>query len=143
MNQVVDRFIDRLRDDPAFGSARALSRAHLEDHTLSLLAAIVHSLAAVEETSGISAELSHEGGSILDHIAFQRGAQRCRLGWSVAMVERECALLHDTVHAAACAQSPEPCSADSVTLDVLGRLLDRARAATMRGYRHGCRFTTS
>jgi signal transduction histidine kinase len=140
LEAIIAAFVSRLRADPAFGPSRALSRAQLEDHTLSMLGAIVQSLAIAQASGGLEGELLRDGSAIQEHIAFQHGAQRFRLGWSESLIVREYAILADEVLGRAQGIVPHVEEAAARALGVLARLLDRAQEMTVRGFQHAQRF---
>jgi len=140
MEPLLDAFIGRLRSDPVFGAARILSRAWLEDHTLSMLGAVVHALVVIEEGGGLEGEQLRDGSAIQEHIAFHHGEQRLRLGWTESMLDREYAILTEEVLALARRIVPGEDDGAQRLLGVLQRLLDRAHQVSIRGYQHARRF---
>jgi signal transduction histidine kinase len=140
IEQLVDAFVDRMRADPEFAASRTLSRAQLEDHTLSMLGAMAQSLTVVEESGGLEGDLLRDGSAIQEHIAFQHGEQRFRLGWTPSLLEREHTMLRDEVLSVARRLLPERSEAAQRALDVLARLLERVREAAARGFDHAQRF---
>jgi len=140
---LIDGFVGRLRGDQAFGAARALSRAQLEDHTLSLLGAIAQSLSVIEESGGLEGDLLREGSSIQEHIAFQHGEQRFRLGWTEPMLSHEWSILREEVLGALRRIAPKKHARSERAREVLVRLLARAEEVSLRGYDHARRFDHS
>jgi signal transduction histidine kinase len=139
---LIDTFVARLRGDAVFGAARTLSRAQLEDHTLSLLGAVVQSLTVIEESGGLEGELLREGSSIQEHIAFQHGEQRFRLGWTEATLSHEWEILRDEVLGATRRMAPKAPDRIERAREVLVRLLTRAEEVSLRGFEHARRFST-
>jgi signal transduction histidine kinase len=142
LEALIDAFVARLRGDPVFGAARTLSRAQLEDHTLSLLGAVVQSLTVIEESGGLEGELLREGSSIQEHIAFQHGEQRFRLGWTEVTLSHEWELLRGEVLAAMRRVAPKAPDRSERAHEVLVRLLSRAEEVSLRGFEHARRFST-
>jgi hypothetical protein len=142
LEALIDTFVARLRGDAVFGAARTLSRAQLEDHTLSLLGAVVQSLTVIEESGGLEGELLREGSSIQEHIAFQHGEQRFRLGWTEATLSHEWEILRDEVLGATRRMAPKAPDRIERAREVLVRLLTRAEEVSLRGFEHARRFST-
>ncbi len=81
-----------------------------------------------------------DGSDIQRLIAERHGAQRARLGWDLAALEREYVLLEEGTEAAVRAAVPGPTSeTDQVALDaalaMLHRLLGRAAEVSRAGFR--------
>jgi hypothetical protein len=140
---LIDAFVSRLRKDPAFGASRTLSRSQLEDHTLSMLGAVVQSLAIVEESEGLEGDLLRDGSAIQEHIAFQHGEQRFRLGWTEPMLDREYAILIEEVRSLLRRIGGDAAAEVERAAEVLGRQLDRAFHVSVRGFQHARRFAHS
>ncbi|AHG88676.1 ATP-binding region ATPase domain protein [Gemmatirosa kalamazoonensis] len=140
LEQVIAEFVSRVRADPAFGVGRALSRAHLENHTLSLLGAVLQSLRVIEESGGLEGDLLRDGSAIQEHIAFQHGEQRFRLGWTASVLSHEYAILRDVVRAAVERVPGQQQDRSDRAIEVLDRLLTRAEEVSLRGHEHARRF---
>jgi hypothetical protein len=140
MEPLIAAFIGRLRGDATFGAARTLSRSQLEDHTLSLLGAVMQSLTVIEESDGLEGDLLRDGSAIQEHIAFQHGEQRFRLGWAEAQLAREYAILREEVLALADRVSSDETERSQRAREVLVRLLSRAEEVSLRGFEHARRF---
>jgi hypothetical protein len=141
LEPLLDRFVARLRADPRFADYRSLSRTQLEDHSLSMLAAVVHALVVVEEGGGLEGEFLRDGSAIQEHIAFRHGEQRYRLGWAEPLVDAEYEILAGELTTLARRMLPPDRPNVDRLLDVLARLLDRTRDVSRRGLQHARRFS--
>jgi hypothetical protein len=90
---VAERYVAALRADGRFPGARALSTVQLRDHATPLVGLIASQLMIVGETRGTSPELLADGAHVQRVMSELHGAQRHRLGWSEADIEREGPLL--------------------------------------------------
>jgi hypothetical protein len=140
LDSLVDRFVERLRDDPQVGGvAGPMDRHVLEDHTASFLADVAQSLVVIEGAGGDSAQLMRDATDIQLLIADRHGAYRAREGWTEAELEREWDLLVESIEEAvrtglpATAEFP-PDSIDA-GLGLVRRFVERAREQGRRGYR--------
>ena len=90
---VAERYVAALRADGRFPGARALSTVQLRDHATPLVGLLASQLMIVGETRGTAPELLADGAQVQRMMAELHGAQRHRLGWSEADLERENPLL--------------------------------------------------
>jgi hypothetical protein len=145
LEELLDAFVAHVCADPLLEPACRLSRTQLENHALTFLADVVQSLLAIDESQGVESELLRDGGAIQELIALRHGEQRHRLGWSEDQLVREYDILATELEVCARRRpaDPRPGDAADVTpaIEVLHRLLDRAREASLRGYRHAARTT--
>jgi PAS domain S-box-containing protein len=125
----------RLRTDGRFPVSAALSDAQLIDHFPAYVVSLGLALIAIAEV-GIEASAQLRDRNTIRHdVAELHGAQRRRMGWSEADLSLEYALLRDELAALVRGRAkPGDAPADGV-LDLVGRLLDQARAVSLRGYR--------
>jgi phage terminase Nu1 subunit (DNA packaging protein) len=70
-----------------------LSTVQLRDHATPFVGLLASQLMVIGETRGKAPELLRDGGQVQRLMAELHGAQRYRLGWSEADVERETPLL--------------------------------------------------
>jgi signal transduction histidine kinase len=118
----------RLRADPAFPQAAYLSRSEMEDHQLCFLADLAQTLVVVEESGGPESELLRDGSTIQRVTAELHGAMRQRRGWTEAQLAREYEILGEEIAAQVRTRVPEGAGDDTLALEVLGRLIQRATA---------------
>ena len=140
LERILHAYVARLRSDPGIASAHALTAAELEDHLASFLADLAETLRDLDLTAGADSHALHDGTAIQRTVAERHGAQRHRLGWSPAEVEREFQILRQEVREAIerrarNVQPPELAgaldaveafisSAESISLNTLRGLID-------------------
>jgi PAS domain S-box-containing protein len=135
IEDVIAAFGTRLRADPDFPQAAHLRRSELEDHQLSFLADLAQTLVVVEETGMPESDLLRDGTTIQRVIAELHGAMRQRRGWTDAQLSREYTILGEEIAAAVSRRAADGAEDVSVALDVLGRLIERARALGLAALR--------
>ena len=86
---IAERYVGALRDDGRFPGAGALSSVQLRDHATPFIGLLAAQLMIVGETRGAAPELLSDGAQVQRVMAELHGAQRHRLGWSEADIERE------------------------------------------------------
>ena len=134
LEQIVERWGQRLRADPEFADVRDLPTVEIEDHGLAFVADLVHSLIIVEHTGGLESDLLREGTSLQRHIARQHGRQRKRLGWTESMLVREYDLLINVLRTRVLRHAGDSPDA-TISIGILVRLLTRSLDAAMEGLR--------
>ena len=77
--------------------SRRLSGVQLRDHATPFVGLLASQLTIVGETQGGEPELLGDGGHVQRLMAELHGAQRHRLGWSEADIEREVEILYNEV----------------------------------------------
>jgi PAS domain S-box-containing protein len=101
LEQVLHRFVARVRTDPDIPSVRRVSEAQVEDHLATFLADVAGTLqhlgAAVGSGIGDPTPNIVDGTAIQRIVAERHGAQRARLGWEESEVRREFAILREEV----------------------------------------------
>ena len=132
---VLEAVTVRIREDGEMPGAKALKFSQLVDHFPSFLADIGGMLVVIEEGGGQPSGLLADGTEIQRIISERHGAQRARLGWSVDDIRREYAILRDelgrTIRRRARAI---PDSAIDDGLAILGRVIEQAEEASLRGF---------
>ena len=155
---IAARYVAAIRADGRFPGASELRGAQLRDHATPLIGLLASQLIILGETCGRDPELLADGGHLQRLAAELHGAQRHRLGWSEADIERETTLLVaeverainasvDTVATAhatsdgpsdavrASVSTPALITATQYALDVAFRLLDQASRTAVRTFR--------
>lgn len=155
---IAKRYVAAIRADGRFPGAHELHGAQLRDHATPFIGLLASQLTILGETCGRDPELLADGGYLQRLVAELHGAQRHRLGWSEADIERETTLLVEEVERAinasvnteaaehATSNGPSDAVRDSVStsavraatqfaLDVAFRVLDQASRTTIRTYR--------
>ena len=90
---VAERYVAALRADGRFPGARDLPTVQLRDHATPLVGMLAAQLMIIGETRGQAPELLGDGSQVQRLMAELHGAQRQRIGWSEADIERETPLL--------------------------------------------------
>ena len=99
---VAERYVAALRADPGFPGATRLPLVQLRDHVTPFVGLLASQLMVIGETCGEAPELLGDGGQVQRVMAELHGAQRHRLGWSEADIERETPLLFAEVKRVIC-----------------------------------------
>ena len=155
---IAERYVAAIRDDGRFPGAHELHNAQLRDHATPFIGLLASQLTVLGETCGKDLELLADGGHLQRLVAELHGAQRHRLGWSEADIERESKILVaeverainasvDTVPTAeatrggasdAVRDSVSPAAVNAASqyaLDVASRVLDQGARTTIRTFR--------
>jgi hypothetical protein len=90
---IAERYVAALRSDRQFPGAMQLPTVQLRDHVTPFVGLLASQLMVIGETRGQAPDLLRDGGQIQRAMAELHGAQRFRLGWSDADIERETSLL--------------------------------------------------
>jgi signal transduction histidine kinase len=140
LDELIDHFVRRLRNDPQVGAVAARTDRHvLEDHSASFLADIAQSLIVIEGAGGEPAPLMRDAADIQLLIADRHGAYRQRAGWTEQELEREYDLLlesiDETVRTALPATAEFPPDSIDPGLALVRRFVERAREQGRTGYR--------
>jgi len=140
LDGLLDRFVQRLRNDPRLGVvAQRMDRHVLEDHCATFLADVAQSLIVIEGAGGEPAPLMRDGADIQILIADRHGAYRQRAGWTESELEREYDLLFETVdevvRTALPATAEFPPDSIDAGLGLVRRFVEQAREHGLRGYR--------
>jgi hypothetical protein len=150
LEELLDAYAAHVCADPLLEPACRLSRTQLENHALALVADVVQSLLAIDESHGVESELLRDGSAIQELIAFRHGEQRHRLGWTEDQLTREYDILATELEVCARRRPTEPRAPGdpppldvSPAVEVLHRLVDRARDASLRGHRHAARTSSN
>ncbi|MGH3622743.1 MAG: ATP-binding protein, partial [Sciscionella sp.] len=155
---ISQRYVEALRVDGRFPGARELRSAQLRNHATPFVGLLATQLIVLGETQGTDTELLSDGGHLQRLMAELHGAQRHRLGWREADIERETRLLFNEVEAAIYAAVDAPAtqgatSADAgpmnspvareavqaatrYAVDVASRVLEQASHTTLRTFRY-------
>ena len=136
IDSIVSRYVELVRTHPDIPSARNLNDAELRDHTATLLSDILQSLAIVEESGGAPTPLMRDSSEIQRVIADRHGRLRRQLGYSLAELRRERALLRDELlHRARRLDPGTPGLSEAIAL--VETLLARAEMTAEGGFESG------
>ena len=139
IEELIARYVARMRADPETPKAKSMPGAILEDHALSFLSDLFQSVVIIEKADlkeWEGSNLLKDGTRIQLLIADLHGRQRHRIGWSESALRREYEILDSEVerlvkgraHDAEGARALEP------TLEILRKLLKRAHDASFAGF---------
>ena len=155
---IAERYVAAMRDDGRFPGAKDLHNAQLRDHATPFIGLLASQLTVLGETCGKDPELLADGGHLQRLVAELHGAQRHRLGWSEADIERETNILvaeveraiNASVDTVATQEATRGGASDSVrasvspsavnaarqyALDVASRVLEQGARTTIRTFR--------
>jgi signal transduction histidine kinase len=90
---IAERYVGAIRADGRFPGARELHAAQIRDHATPFVGLLASNITILGESCGRDPELLADGGHLQRLMAELHGAQRHRLGWSEADIERETKLL--------------------------------------------------
>jgi signal transduction histidine kinase/DNA-binding response OmpR family regulator len=90
---VAERYVEALRADGRFPGVHTLPAVQLRDHATPFIGLVAAQIMIIGETQAEAPELLADGAQVQRVMAELHGAQRHRLGWSEADIEREGALL--------------------------------------------------
>jgi hypothetical protein len=145
IEDVVARYVARLRSDPKTPGAKSLSNPTLEDHAMSFLSDLFQSVVIAEKSDHLDeteeSNLLGDGTRIQLLIADLHGRQRHRLGWSETALRREYQILDEEVErlVKGRAHDAEGDRALEPTLALLRKLLKRAHDASFAAFEKAAR----
>ena len=140
LEELIGRYVSRMRADPVIPEARSLSIAVLEDHAMSFLGDLFQSLVVVESDDDLTdedeADLLGDGSDIQKLISDLHGRQRHKYGWTQSGLEREYQILDEEVEALVRRYVPDTAGPGGVAwaLGLLKRHIKRSRDASFAGY---------
>ncbi|HEX5971849.1 MAG TPA: ATP-binding protein [Gemmatimonadaceae bacterium] len=100
LDEILDAYVDRLRNDPATPRARRMRRPEIEDHTLTLVSDIAQTLLIVGKAGRDAPKLLRDGSEIQHAIAEHHGRRRREQGWTETAVHRDHQLLREEIERA-------------------------------------------
>jgi PAS domain S-box-containing protein len=138
--EVVAVHADRLRADPHVLGARELAQADLEDHVSSFLSDFAQTLTILDDAESDRTQLIRDGSALQELIALRHGAQRRRLGWERAALERELTVFAEEVERVVRQAAGDAHGGDAAhgslddQLALLRAFLREAAAVSLRGF---------
>jgi PAS domain S-box-containing protein len=100
LEPILTEYVQRVRADVAIPSARGLSQLAIEDHLATFLGDVASTLRTLAEACAspeAAVENLRDGSALQRLLAERHGRNRARLGWTVAEVQREFTVLHETL----------------------------------------------
>ncbi|HJQ19604.1 MAG TPA: ATP-binding protein [Gemmatimonadaceae bacterium] len=94
---LMERFVDQLRQECIVPGAPNLRASQLGDHVTTYVADLATMLIAIEEARGQPTQLVADGAEIQLQVAEKHGQQRARLGWTTDTLRREWAILREEI----------------------------------------------
>ena len=141
VEEVLTAYGTRLRKETSLPHVTRFRRTELEDHQLSFVADIAQTLVVIDEDGGSESELLRDGSTIQRVIAELHGAMRQRRGWSEEHLAREYEILTEEILALVDRKLGKEGHDLSIPLDMLRRLLERARITGSAALRRGAEST--
>lgn len=145
IEDLLARYVARLRTDPLTPMAKSLARPLLEDHAMSFLSDVFQTLVILEKAKDMGAYeesvLLEDGTEIQRLVSGLHGRQRQRLGWTEAALQREYQIFLEEVES----HTRRHVADDQVlawALEILIRQLERAREASLAGFSSAARGLT-
>ena len=135
IEQIIDAFVERLRQDPSMPTAAALKYSQIADHVGAMLADIAAALVTLEDSGGAPTMLLTDAADLQRFIADRHGVQRARLGWTRDALERQHTILREETDTAIRRHLPDADVAGPVEegLGIIHRYLELAAETSRRG----------
>lgn len=127
---ILSRFREKLLRDPGIPISGAADEADLDDHALTFLADVAHSLVVLEGSAGLAGKHMEDGSEIQEVVARLHGRQRARLGWPAEALSREWSIMNEVV--AGAVREALPDTDVEGALRFLTRVLMRAERISRR-----------
>ncbi|MDF1502133.1 ATP-binding protein [Roseisolibacter sp. H3M3-2] len=137
---VAERYVAALQADGRFPGARDLPTVQLRNHATPTVGLLASQLMIIGETHGQAPELLGDGAQVQRLMAELHGAQRHRLGWSEADVEREGPMLEAEIErvllGALASDAPDDTRAALRYATAVARhIVEQGTATSLRAYR--------
>lgn len=133
METTINRFVERIRNDPNLNVVAGLKFSQVADHFPALLADVAGALIVIEELKGQPSPLLADATEIQRLVSERHGLQRHRLGWTESALRREFMIVREelerVVREASDLGEPLPVE-DGVA--VIGRFLDQSEYVAVR-----------
>jgi PAS domain S-box-containing protein len=138
LNEILDAYVERLRNDPVTPRARRMRRPELEDHMLTLLSDIAQTLLIVAKAGHDAPKLLRDGSVIQHAIAEHHGRRRREQGWTETAVHRDHQLLREEVERAVRARLRGRAGVTGVEegIQLLLQLVHNAEGVSANAWRH-------
>jgi signal transduction histidine kinase len=132
---VLETFVARAREEGLNPNIASLPFPQLADHLSAYVATLATTLMAVQDARGQPSGLVADGSDIMRMLADRHGAQRQRLGWSAAALEREWQLFSEAIHRVVRARGRTV--AEGVLAEaclIIDRFIEQASEASARSF---------
>ncbi|HEX2780868.1 MAG TPA: ATP-binding protein, partial [Gemmatimonadaceae bacterium] len=106
LERILQRYVTRLRSDPAMTGAHDLAEEMIEDHLATFIADVAAGLQMVDPAAGEATPAALDTTVIQRTLCERHGAQRARLGWAESEVRREFEILGEELVAGARRRAP-------------------------------------
>ena len=140
VEELIAKYVERMRADPAIPKAKSLPVPLLEDHATSFLSDLFQSIVVLERAEELQdfeeANLLKDGSQIQRLVAELHGRQRQRLGWTEAALHREYEILDEEVASLVKRQASSAGAAGELdwARDHLKHILNRAHEASIAAF---------
>lgn len=140
VEELIERYVARMRGDSAIPKARTLPRPLLEDHAMSFLGDLFQSIVILEKAEDLQdqeqSNLLKDGSQIQRLVAELHGRQRYRMGWTKEALNREYEILDEEVASLVKRYASNASAAVGVdwALRHARHLLNRAHEASFAAY---------
>jgi PAS domain S-box-containing protein len=135
LDEIIETLGARLRADPALPHVPQMRRSELENHHLAFISDAAQTLLVLEDAVGREAELLRDSSTIQRVVAELHGRLRQKQGWALGALQREYAILAETMDATlrrVAAERP----ACTHARELIAGLVSRASEASGRALRH-------
>jgi hypothetical protein len=138
LDEILDAYVERLRNDPATPRARRMRRPELEDHSLTLLSDIAQTLLIMAKAGHDAPKLLRDGSVIQHAIADHHGRRRRAQGWTETAVHRDHQLLREEIERAVRARLRGRGSAAGAEegIQLVLQLVQHAEGVSANAWRH-------
>jgi hypothetical protein len=148
IEEVIARYVAKMRADPETPRAKLTPTAILEDHALSFLSDLFQSVVIIEKSDlkdWEESDLLKDGTRIQLLIADLHGRQRQRIGWTQTALRREYEILDSEVERLVKGRANDADAARALepTLEILRKLLKRAHDASFKAFETAAREKVS
>lgn len=141
LGRIVREFVDRVRQDDLLRVAETMSDVEVADHIATLVTDLANSMALLGEAEGEPTVNLNDGKKIQRLIGELHGAQRHRLGWTEADLEREGDIVKSVCEAAILRLTRVDSKGARVAQTALAQLLAERSRSGLNGYREAARST--
>jgi hypothetical protein len=137
--ELIAKYVARMRSEPRIPNAKELSQPVLEDHAMSLLGDVFQSIVILERATELrhldESYLLKDGSQIQRLVAELHGRQRFRMGWTQDALNREYEILQEEITALLKRQSQADVAEHmGWAHEYMKHLVDRAHKASFAAF---------